>query len=173
MMATIGITRARIVRPVVVAIVMLGLAAALSLVDGAARPVTATTPNLTAATTEDVIAVVRGGIASPLVPGEPLALSGDVVATIAVKVVPQTRYARTLIVTLANAAGAVDGGTIQVNAHMRYMDHGSFAAQAVREGAGRYVVALPFVMPGEWELVVAGRTGIDSGEVVIDLGVFD
>lgn len=144
----------------------------MALADGAARPVGTTTPNVTT-TTEDIIAVVRGGIASPLVPGEPLAMSGDVVATIAVKVVPQTRHARTLVVTLANAAGAVDGGTIQVNARMRHMDHGSFVARAVREGSGRYVVALPFVMPGEWELVIAGQTGVDSGEVVIDISVFD
>lgn len=160
-------------RPVVAAVAMFGLAAAVSLANGAARPVHATTPSLTTTMAEDIIAVVRGGIASPLVPGEPLALSGNVVATIAVKAVPQTRYARTLVVTLANAAGAVDAGTIRVDAHMRYMDHGSFAARAVPEGGGRYVVALPFVMPGEWELVVAGQTGVDSGQVVIDISVFD
>lgn len=172
-MTVVGITRARIVRLVVVAVAMLGLAAGVSLAGAAARPVDATTRIVTTTMTEDVIAVVRGGIASPLVPGEPLAVSGDVVATIAVKAVPQTRYARTLVVTLANAAGALDGGTIQVSAHMRYMDHGSFAARAVPEGTGRYVVALPFVMPGEWELVVAGQAGVDLGEVVIDISVFD
>ncbi len=53
------------------------------------------------------------------------------------------------------------------------MDHGSFAARAVRDGGGRYLVALPFVMPGEWELIIASQTGADSGEVVIDISVFE
>jgi hypothetical protein len=170
-MATIGVTRARVARPVIVALVMLGLAAALSLTAGAARPVPATPPTERAAA--DSLAVVRGGIATALVPDEPLAVAGDVVATIAVRTAPQARHARTLVVTLASSAGAVDGGAILVSAHMRYMDHGSFATRAVAEGGGRYVAALPFAMPGEWELVVMCQAGRDSAELVVDVTVFD
>jgi len=171
-MTTISVTRTRMVGPVIVAVAMFGLAvAAVALTEGVAPRVQATTPIVTVA--EDSIAVVRGGVASPLVPGERLAVAGDLVATIAVRAVPQTRYARTLVVTLANSAGTVDGGAVQVRGHMRYMDHGAFATRAVADGGGRYVVALPFVMPGEWELVVACGAGVDSGELVIDISVFE
>jgi hypothetical protein len=167
----VELPRGRILRPIVFVVAMLGLGTGALWLGGAtATPVHAITPALT---TADSIAVVRGGIASQLVPGESVAVAGDVAATIAIRAVPQTRYARTLVVTLADSAGGVDGGVVQVNAHMRFMDHGAFAARAVAESGGRYAVAMPFAMPGEWELVVAFQAGVKSGEVVLDITVLD
>jgi hypothetical protein len=126
-----------------------------------------------AAVPSDRLAVVRGGIASPLVPGERLAVAGDLVATIALRAVPETRYARTLRVTLADGVGPANGGSISVSAHMRFMDHGSFVSRAVAEGDGVYVASLPFAMAGEWEIVIAFEAGADRGEIVLDIDEYD
>jgi len=135
--------------------------------------VTAKRNVVAAAAPSDRLAVVRGGIASPLAPGERLAVSGEVVATIALHAVPETRYARTLRVTLADGSGAASGGSVSVSAHMRFMDHGSFAARAVAEGDGVYVASLPFAMPGEWEIVITFVVGADRGEIVLDIDEYD
>lgn len=124
-------------------------------------------------TTPDQISVVRGGIATPLDAGEKLAVTRDLDAVARISVVAGARYTRILSLTLADAAGKVDGATVRISAHMRYMDHGAFAIPASEGGDGTYVALLPFAMPGEWELVIECRAGANVGTLILDIDEYE
>lgn len=106
------------------------------------------------------LSLVVGGIPTMLAPGQAIPLRSDLSASL--RLVRGTGTMRRLEITLARADGTVaNDATVRVAAHMRYMDHGSFDAVAVPDGAGRFVASLPFAMPGEWEarLEIAGAGG--------------
>lgn len=162
---------ARAVRLSVGVVALLGLAT-LALTLKAAPPISKVAAPAAVAI-PDRIAIVRGGIASSFAPGEELPVVRDVTATIVLRPVPGVRYARSLQVALADGAGPVAGATVRVAAVMRYMEHGDLRAVAVSAGDGTYAVALPFVMPGEWRLVITCEIGAEAGELVVDLDEYE
>jgi hypothetical protein len=44
---------------------------------------------------------------------------------------------------LSRDGATVPGATIRAAGHMRYMDHGAFAVNAIADADGRYIVAAP------------------------------
>jgi hypothetical protein len=54
---------------------------------------------------------------------------------------------------------------------MRFMDHGAFNTVASSAGDGTYVATLPFVMPGEWEMLITFGTAGDR--LVVDLDDYE
>lgn len=110
------------------------------------------------APTHDVVALLVGGIEEPLVPGAAVPLAGDLVAQVTLRPGDDGSAAKILDVALTRGGRAVPGATIGAIGHMRYMDHGAFAVAAIPDGDGRYVLALPFAMSGEWEVDLAIAT---------------
>lgn len=142
---------------------------------GASAPPGAARPAAPAAIvrSDDVLELVRGGIAEPYVSGSRVAVASDIDATIVLTAAPGVRVARTLRLALRDAAGPLDDARVEVAARMRFMDHGSFDAVGVAAGDGAYVVDLPFAMNGEWELTMTVRSRAGTGRVVLDVTEYD
>jgi len=155
----------RILVAAVVAVLIAAATAAIAL-GTSSRHETAPRPVLPA----EPLSLVVGGIPTMLAPDQAVPLGADLSASL--RFVRETGTTRRLEITLARADGPVaTDATIRVAAHMRYMDHGSFVVVAVPDGAGRFVAALPFAMPGEWEarLDVTGAGAPASLTIDVDL----
>lgn len=153
------------IRLVIVGVLALVTIGVIRLSSGATSPVPA---SAVAAPAQDQLYVVRGGIPAPLDAKTKLDIAEGLTAAIAVAPVTAGRPARVVTIDLANGAGPVDGATVTLRAHMRYMEHSDLDARAVASSGGSYVAVLPFSMSGEWELVVTCDAGKTSGSVVLD-----
>jgi YtkA-like len=121
----------------------------------------------------DRIALVVGGVEEVLPDGAPIPVSRTLAATIRITPLPGVAHARVLQVRVLRGDTAVSDASVRANAHMRFMDHGSFQVVAVPSGNGSYVAPLQFAMAGEWTLTVEIQTVKETGEIALDLDAFD
>jgi hypothetical protein len=101
----------------------------------------------------DDMHLVVAGIARPFTSGDTLPVSGDVMAKVTVER-GEERYSRIVDLYLYHLATSkpLDDAGVQLTGSMRYMDHGTFRAVTVQSEGGHYILNLPFIMPGEWEV---------------------
>jgi len=116
-----------------------------------------------------LVSLLVGGIEQPLVPGERVPLSGDLVAQLTLRPGGDASAAKVLEVSLSRGGAPVAGATVRANGHMRYMDHGAFTVASIADADGRYLVQLPFAMAGEWEVDLAIST--DGATVAVPLAL--
>jgi hypothetical protein len=102
----------------------------------------------------DELQLVVGGIPRPFSSGSTIPVAGDVMARVVVSAPGDQRYARTIDLFLyrQNDSAPIDDAHIGATARMIYMDHGTFHPDVIRTGGGHYVLPVPFVMAGEWQL---------------------
>ena len=118
----------------------------------------------------EVLFLVNSGIEEPLVPGEEVPFAGDLTARFTLR--PGDGPGRRILeIELTHGSRAAEGAAITAAAHMRFMDHGSFNAVALPDGPGRYVLALPFVMAGDWEVALTVTTAATRASIPLALSV--
>jgi len=123
----------------------------------------------------DALQLVVGGIPRPFSSGSAIPVAGDVMARVVVSTPGDQRYARTIDLFLyrQNDSAPIDDARIDATAHMIYMDHGTFHPDIIRAGSGHYVLPVPFVMAGEWQLDMdIGVTG-EQGAVQLAFTILD
>ncbi len=101
----------------------------------------------------DNLGLIVGGVTRSFKNGDEAPITSDVVAKINVARGDE-RYSRRVDIYLYHQSSSepVDNATAQVIGQMRYMDHGAFRTVPLQSDGGHYIVHLPFVMPGEWEV---------------------
>lgn len=101
----------------------------------------------------DNLRLVIGGIPRTFANGDQVPLSSDVVAKINVERGDE-RYSRRVDLYLYHQFSSIpaDDVTVQVEGEMLYMDHGTFRSIPIQADGGHYILSLPFVMPGEWQV---------------------
>lgn len=126
----------------------------------------------------DTIELIVAGIPQPFVAGDEIPITGDVLGTMTIaRGSGDKRYSRSLALSLFHRTASdepIDDAAVQLTAHMRYMDHGTFREIATPAGAGSYMVSLPFPMPGEWQLDLEIRTpGMAMRALQLNLTLLD
>lgn len=126
----------------------------------------------------DVAELVVAGIPQPFVAGGEIPIAGDVLGAMTIdRGSGDKRYSRSLALGLFHRTTSdepIDDAAVQLTAHMRHMDHGTFRAIGTPAGAGGYLVSLPFPMPGEWQLEVEIRVpGLPMRTLQLNLTLLD
>ena len=124
--------------------------------------------------TPDDLQLVVAGFASPFSNGSEIPVAGDLVAQVTVTPGDE-RYGRDVELYLYHQTSSqpLDDATIQVEASMRYMEHGTFQQSALNLGDGYYILLLPFPMPGEWQLELQIVTLDAPGTIRLDINLFE
>ncbi len=101
----------------------------------------------------DNLRLVVGGIPRTFANGDQVPLSGDVVAKINVERGDE-RYSRRVDLYLYHQSSSLpaDDVTVQIKGEMLYMEHGTFRVVPLQSDGGHYILLLPFIMPGEWQV---------------------
>jgi hypothetical protein len=125
--------------------------------------------------TADALQLVVGGMPRSFTSGSEVPVAGEVLARIGVSAPGDQRYARTVEVFLYRQSDAapIDDARIAATAHMIYMDHGTFHPEVIPAGGGHYVLPVPFVMPGEWQLDMDIAAAGDHGTVELTFNLLD
>ena len=143
-------------------------------VAGRSEPVAPPAARPSVDVSHDRLLLVRGGVPTLLVVGAPIEIGATLTASVGLfEADPGARYARIVTLEVRDGADLVDGATISVAGHMLAMDHGSFATTAASRGDGRYVLRLPFVMPGEWQLDIHVTSAARSGDLTLELDEYE
>ena len=143
---------------------------ALALVVSCGGAAVVVLPDRVTAPAADLIFLVNSGIEEPLAPGEEVPVAGDLTARFTLR--PGDAPGRRILeIELTHGSQAAEGAAISAAVHMRYMDHGSFNAVALPDGAGRYVLALPFAMAGDWEVALTVTTTATRASIPLALNV--
>ncbi len=125
----------------------------------------------------DQVDIVVAGIATPLAGSNPIPIGQNILAELTMKPAGDGgRFQRTLDVYLHSEgapASGIAGATVKATAHMRFMDHGAFQRSAVPIGDGHYLVELPFVMPGEWDVALDVETRSIASTIHVSLNILD
>ena len=134
--------------------------------------VAASTPD---AGNHDELQFVVGGIARPFPSGSAIPVAGDVMARVVVSTPGDQRYARTVDVFLYRQGDSapIDDARIDATAHMIFMDHGTFHPEVIHTDGGHYVLPVPFVMAGEWQLDMDIGAAGDQGAVQLTFTILD
>jgi len=113
-----------------------------------------TAPAATPSDTHSTIELVVAGISQPLIADDEIPITADVRGTIAIdRGASDKRYSRSLELRLFHTDDQpIDDAAVQLTAHMRDMDGGTFRESATVAGGGRYALPLAFPMPGEWQV---------------------
>ena len=148
--------------PLLVALALAGLVVGYQAAERALDAVTPAPP-VEEIRREHRVSLVAGGVAMPLVEGEPVAIAPGVVGTFHVGT---ALCADALTVDLRDAAGRpVLGATVVATAVMREMEHSRVDLVGEADGVGSYVIVLAPSMIGEWVTDVSVRTPLGSGIV--------
>jgi hypothetical protein len=123
----------------------------------------------------DELQLVVGGIPRPFSSGSTIPVAGDVMARVVVSTPGDQRYARTIDLFLYRQTDSapIDDARIDATAHMIYMDHGTFHPQVIRTNNGHYVLPVPFVMAGEWQLDMDIDAAGEQGAVQLAFTILD
>lgn len=122
----------------------------------------------------DNMQLVVAGIPRVFANGDEVPLVGDVVAKINVERGDE-RYWRRIDLFLYHqtTSAPADDVTVQVKGEMVYMDHGTFRSVPVESDGGHYILSLPFVMSGEWQVKVQMNISGKQTELQLQMDVFD
>lgn len=137
----------------------------------AAQPAQRVVPTPTG---DDVIVRVNAGIESAFEQGEPIPLTGDVLAEFRISR-GREKFPRDLDVFLYRGTpdNTIDDAVVGVNGAMVDMEHASFRLRVPPEGGGRYVLMMPTIMPGRWTLDITVKTGGKDVTTRIVVETFD
>lgn len=125
----------------------------------------------------DQVDIVVAGIATPLADSNPIPIGKNIMVELTMKPAEDGgRFQRTLDVYLFPAGAPASGITdarVKATAHMRFMDHGAFQKSAMPVGDGHYLLELPFVMPGEWDVHVDVAARSVDASIQVSLNILD
>ena len=134
----------------------------------------AAVPQGAAATGQDTMQLVIGGMPQPYTQRNPVPVVGNLIAEFAV-VEGGARYVRAVDIYLYQ--GTRDqpyaDANLVVSAQMRYMDHGYYTWAATPVGDGHYIISMPFNMPGEWKLTFELTDKGKKSSVVLDFDLLN
>jgi hypothetical protein len=127
------------------------------------------------AANHDELQLVVGGIPRPFSSGSAIPIAGDVMARVVVSAPGDQRYTRTIDLYLyrQNDSAPIDNAHIDATAHMIYMDHGTFHPSVIHTDGGHYVLPVPFVMAGEWQLDMNISAAGEQGAVQLAFTILD
>ena len=122
----------------------------------------------------DLIRRVNVGIESPYTLGDPIPLTGEILAEFRMEQ-GRTKFDRYLdvLVYRGDASNPVDDAKIKVLGAMREMEHGSFRLGASPEGGGHYTLSMPTIMPGQWFIDITVTSGGKETTIQLMLELFD
>jgi hypothetical protein len=125
--------------------------------------------------THDELQLVVGGIPRPFSSGSTIPIAGEIMARVVVSMPGDQRYARTIDLFLyrQNDSAPIDDARIDATAHMIYMDHGTFHPPVIHTDGGHYVLPVPFVMAGEWQLDMDIGAAGEQGMVQLAFTILD
>lgn len=122
----------------------------------------------------DLIRRINVGIESPYTLGDPIPLTGEILAEFRMEQ-GRTKFDRYLdvLVYRGDASNPVDDAKIKVLGAMREMEHGSFRLGASPEGGGHYTLSMPTIMPGQWFIDITVTSGGKETTIQLMLELFD
>ncbi len=122
----------------------------------------------------DALALISPGFPRDLASGDAVPLYGDVMAQLHLAK-GEKRFYRTLDLRLFHKISSqdIDDATVQVMGKMLYMNHGDFVSAPVQPVGGRYILQLPFPMPGEWRVDIVIEIAGKQTKMQLEIDLYE
>ncbi|MBX7212626.1 MAG: hypothetical protein K1X39_01300 [Thermoflexales bacterium] len=125
-------------------------------------------------TGDDVLSRVVAGIEGDFEQGQPIPLTGNVIAEFRITR-GREKFPRDLDVFVYRGTpdNIVEDAGVGVAGAMLDMEHASFRLRVPSEGGGHYVLMMPTIMPGRWTLDITVKVGDKETTTRLVLETFD